>query len=43
MDNGLDPTWALYLLLLGAIATYFPRGLGVFISGRIQPNSPLFN
>jgi len=43
MNNGLDPTWALYLLLLGAIATYIPRGLGVFISGQIPPNSPLFN
>jgi branched-subunit amino acid transport protein len=43
MDNGLDPIWGLYLLLLGAVATYIPRGLGVFISGRIQSNSPLFN
>jgi len=40
MDNSI---LALYILVIGAIATYLPRGLGVFISGRIQPNGPLFN
>ena len=40
MDNSI---LLLYILLVGALATYLPRGMGVFISGRIQPNGPLFN
>jgi branched-subunit amino acid transport protein len=43
MDNGWDIQWAFVVLIVGAIATYLPRCAGVFISGRIQANSPIFN
>jgi branched-subunit amino acid transport protein len=43
MDNGWDIQWAFIVLIVGAIATYLPRCAGVFISGRIQANSPIFN
>ena len=38
------PDWLLPALLLaaGAAATYASRGLGVALSGRIDPESPLF-
>jgi branched-subunit amino acid transport protein len=38
------PDWLLPTLLLasGAAATYASRGLGVALSGRIDPASPLF-
>ena len=43
MDNGWDIHWAFIVLIVGAIATYLPRCAGVFISGRIQADSPIFN
>jgi branched-subunit amino acid transport protein len=38
------PDWLMPSLLLaaGAAATYASRGLGVLLSGRIDPASPLF-
>ncbi len=38
------PDWMLPAVLLaaGAAATYASRGLGVLLSGRIDPASPLF-
>ncbi|GAB5467773.1 MAG: hypothetical protein Kilf2KO_08030 [Rhodospirillales bacterium] len=35
--------WPLAVLAVAAVATYVWRGLGVILSGRINPNSPLFN
>jgi branched-subunit amino acid transport protein len=43
MDNGWEIHWAIIVLIVGAVATYLPRCGGVFISGRIQENSSIFN
>ncbi|MEO1193623.1 MAG: AzlD domain-containing protein [Pseudomonadota bacterium] len=37
-----DWLWPLLVLLVSALATYAWRGLGVLLSGRINPNSALF-
>lgn len=34
--------WPYVVLLVGAAATYFWRGLGVALSGRIDPDGPVF-
>ncbi len=34
--------WPLLVLAVSAIATYFWRGLGVLLSGRINPDSAVF-
>lgn len=34
--------WAFTALAVAAVVTYFWRGLGVAFSGRIDPDSPLF-
>jgi branched-subunit amino acid transport protein len=34
--------WPYAVLLVGAAATYFWRGLGVALSGRIDPDGPVF-
>ncbi len=36
------PLWPFALMLAGAAATYFWRGLGVVLSGRIEPHGKLF-
>jgi branched-subunit amino acid transport protein len=41
--EALDPDWAVTLaMLVGAAVTYAWRGLGVVLSGRIDPDGPLF-
>jgi len=39
--NGEDWLWPLAVLAVGAVATYLPRGIGVFFSGRLDVNSPV--
>ena len=36
------PWWILILMVIGALATYFWRALGVALSGRINTDSRLF-
>lgn len=43
MADALSPTaWAWTIVLVGALATYVWRGLGVVLSGRIDPEGPMF-
>lgn len=43
MAETLSPTaWAWVIVLVGAAATYVWRGLGVLLSGRIDPEGPVF-
>jgi branched-subunit amino acid transport protein len=43
MRDALDPAIAVPLALaVGALVTYAWRGLGVLLSGRIDPDGPLF-
>jgi branched-subunit amino acid transport protein len=43
MREALDPALAAPLaILVGALVTYAWRGLGVMLSGRIDPDGPLF-
>lgn len=41
-ENPLDGPWPWVALAVGALVTYFWRGLGVALSGRLNPQSPLF-
>jgi len=34
--------WPLVLMLVGAAATYFWRGLGVYLAGKMSPDGPVF-
>ncbi len=44
LEGGIDsgPLWPYVLMTVGALATYFWRGLGVAISGRVNAGSRLF-
>lgn len=43
MRDAMDPAIGVPLaLLVGALVTYAWRGLGVLLSGRIDPDGPLF-
>lgn len=39
---GTDPLWPYVLVVVGGLATYFWRGLGVALSGRVNAGSRLF-
>ncbi|MDH5748631.1 MAG: AzlD domain-containing protein [Rhodospirillales bacterium] len=42
MAETLSPLWPWIVCLAAAAATYFWRGLGVALSGRIRPTDPIF-
>jgi len=44
LEGGVDsgPLWPYVLMTVGALATYFWRGLGVALSGRVDAGSRLF-
>lgn len=41
-DLAASALWPYVLVIVGGLATYFWRGLGVALSGRIDPGSRLF-
>ena len=43
-DDGFQASafWPFALMIVGALVTYFWRGLGVALSGRINAGSPVF-
>jgi branched-subunit amino acid transport protein len=41
-DASLPDPWLIVVLIAGAAATYVWRALGVALSGRIDPSSPVF-
>ncbi len=44
LEGGIEsgPLWPYVLMTVGALATYFWRGLGVALSGRVDAGSRLF-
>ena len=41
-DLAGSPLWAYVLVVVGGLATYFWRALGVALSGRVDASSRLF-